>query len=152
MKVPSIKGSIKNITEKLKTMKYEKHQKEIENLVRIHPEKAAETDAFKQIYDAREVLANYAKANDIYMSFIAYSPKGNAKNIIVSVYGKNTLPLNQKVSLDTSVIYPKEKYTKHILEDKDGLNNIRETRNSTEDNFLRHIYRTVEELTKQIKK
>ena len=86
------------------------------------------------------------------MSFIAYSPKGNAQNIVVSVYGKNTLPLNQKVSLDTSVIYPKEKYTERMLENReDGLNYIVRSKNTTEDTFLRHIYRTVEELTRGIK-
>ncbi len=152
MKIQSIKGYAKNFAEKINTIKYEKHQKEIENLVRIHPEKAAETDAFKQIYGAREVLANYAKANGIQMSFIASSPKGKAENIIVNVYDKNVTPLNQKVSLDTSIIYPKEKSKKRMLENKEtGLNYIVEMKSGTEDTFLRHIYRTVEELTNQIK-
>lgn len=153
MKVSSIKGLTKNLSEKIKTIKIEKHQKEVESLVRIYPEKAVETDAFKQLYNAREVLANYAKANNIQMSFIASSQKGNPQNIVVSVYSKNAAPLDKKVSFDTSVLYPKEKLTKRMLENKEtGLNYIAEMKSSTEDTFLRHIYRTVEELTNQIKK
>jgi len=138
---------VSNVVQKIKNIKIEKKQAEIKRYISY--ELVNNPEIKQEIYDAREILANYAKANNVRVALLNNARKKGTLEVIVS-------PLNSLDSLyksipetkDATIVKENFKYT---LIGKDGQNRICEGVRTCEDNLLRRIYRTVEELTQRTK-
>ena len=147
MKTPKI---LTNIAEKARIAKLERHEKQINKLVNIEN---VTGEARGILYDAREVLANYAKANNIRINFKTY-PKAHFTNVEGEGLRVGVIRTKEKMAIDCMVPATLEplKTTKKnlvITTDKDGLNHLRTGVITEEDTLLRRIYKAVEYLTKQ---
>ncbi|MCM1003201.1 MAG: hypothetical protein NC408_02540 [Candidatus Gastranaerophilales bacterium] len=132
MKIPKISKMVENY-------RYNKHQQELNRLVKI--EDTSET-VREELYSAREILANYAKAKKISMEF------SNTLNQLLVLVSDRTGKFAEKlISADTTKVSTVERERECLLENSDGVNYIGHGVESHEDTFLRSVYRTVEELT-----
>ena len=122
-------------------------------------------DSFAQMYDARKILANFAKEKgvsiDIYdgqkvfEDTIYVNPQLKESlvdqlHVIVTnlVNGKSKSKI---VSARTDMSYPKVAEKQVLMPiPQDGLEIGRSARSTTEDSFLRNLYRNIEELTKEV--
>lgn len=144
MKLSANKSPISKLNKFIENYKYEKHQKELNRLVNL--ENVTQADAHAQLYDAREVLANYAKANNVRLSFRTVPEE----KLSITVMNKQNVH-NGTINSDTSAIETVERPIERMLEDKDGLNYIWKGKESHEDNFLKRVYRQIDMLTYSIK-
>ena len=67
MKLLSLKPTINKVSTYIRNAKIEAKEKEIRRFVNL--KEVTQPDAYKQLYEAREVLANYAKANNVRFIF-----------------------------------------------------------------------------------
>ena len=144
MKGLSIKHPISIIGARIRNTRLERHQAKLNELVSI--EHGRNKDAYNKIFDAQEILANYAKAKNVRININdAANSEGKLINIEVK---KDNITLGEFVSSDTSRIVTAERDNKRFLENKDGLNYFSDGKFTSEDTFLKNIYRVVENLTK----
>ena len=122
--------------------------------------------ARKQLYQAKDVFENYAKHNKIHISFNDVSKSDNI-SMQVEKYKTFNKPLAKKdiadlpythyfLADDTAAkyVYPHEQKLigKLPIYSANGELKTYERIAKTEDNFLRHVYRTLEELTGKVLK
>ncbi len=143
MNIKNIKQPIHAIGSKIKNMRIEKHQAEINKYVKI--EQGKNDDAYKQIFTAQEMLANYAKAKNIKIN-ISDTPTSSGKLINVDVT-KNHITFGESINADTSLILNAERSNVRMLENKDGLNYLNRGKFTSEDTFLKNLYRVIQNLT-----
>ena len=144
MNVRNLKQPIRAIGTKIKNLRIEKHQNEINKYVNITP---GENDkAYEQIFTAQEMLANYAKAKNVKINIHDAETSGG-KLINIEVTKPNHTTLGECVNADTKLILNAERDNTVLLEDKDGLNHIVKSKITSEDSFLKNIYRIVENFT-----
>ena len=149
MKLLNLKPFINKIGTSVRNLKIEAKEKEICSLVNL--EEVTQLDAYKQLYDAREVLANYAKANNVKYCFKTSTKNVQTEEQKISIFVTNQSHLNFKnINSDvktTEIVYnDRPKY----LQNKDGLDYMYKCRNLYEDNFLRRVYRAVQSVTESI--
>lgn len=120
-------------------------------------------DSFNQMYNAKEVMANYAKNNgvsidiydakkllddDEYVSPIIENDFSDKLNVIVTnlLNGKSKAKI---VSANTDKTYPKIAEVPIVLT-SDNVEHMRKGIRQTEDSFLRNLYRNIENLTNYV--
>lgn len=120
-------------------------------------------DSFNQMYNAREVMANYAKNNgvsiDIYdakklldddesVSPIIENDFSDKLNVIVTnlLNGKSKAKI---VSANTDKTYPKIAEVPIVLT-SDNIEHMRKGIRRTEDSFIRNLFRNIENLTNYV--
>lgn len=144
MKIPKIKQPIKAIGTKIKNIRIEKQQAEINRYINI--ESGQNNDAYKQIFTAQEMLANYAKAKDVKIH-IADTPTSGGKLINIEVLKRDGNTKVESINADTKLTLMTERDNKRLLENRDGLDYQVNGKLKSEDTFLRNLYRVVENLT-----
>lgn len=155
-----------NIQSKIQQRKFVKKENEITKYLKIH-DVLQTGDSYAQIQGARETIANYAKHRAV--SIDIYEARktldGTAEfdehiqnnlsdklNLIVTnmLTGKSK---SRFVTAKTDILYPKEKQTFKLYpvhgEDTEVAIPVL---NCTEDSFIRHLFRNIEDLTNQVTK
>ena len=161
MKISKILNTVEN---KITQNKILKNDARINRYINIHDTTAS--DSFEKMYNAREVIANYAEKNgvmiDIYdaknltdrtNSRPSYNNNLSEKiNIIVTnlLNGKSKA---QIIEADTDKIYPKSNFIQISTINPNSHKIVYKNVNmNSEDNFLRHLYRNIEYLTNCVTK
>lgn len=154
-----------NIQKRIDITKYNKHQKEINELVNTSRMKM-DSDAYNQIDMARETIANFARKNcvnvDIYdtsetMAFAKQINPEIEKTLGDNITIRVTDMLNGKskevmMPADTSKEYVFERKNSRMLHNTDsGTEYIYQGHFTSEDNFLKTVYRHISNLTSAIK-
>ncbi len=150
---------IGNIQKRINTNKILKQEKEIENFVQIHDVNTA-GDSFGQLYTARPIIASYAKSKGVRVDVFAAKdgvektykdePAENLNVVLTNLLTQKSV--KQKVPARTDITYPKQR-EQIILIPVKGEQDLQYARTgiqSTEDNFLRNFYRTIEDMAGQI--
>lgn len=159
MKIPSIGN---RITRFFETKKLNREQKLIDNFVKIHNDQP-HNDAFVQIDKAKKTIANYALAKGVSVDiYSAGTMLGEHDSPLLEERLSNKLMLevtdmltgkNESKFLNarTDITYP------HIEDDyfvinypQDGIQQTRLTKHEYEDNFLRYLYRNIENLVNNV--
>ena len=149
MNIKNLKQPIKAIGTQIKNMRIEKHQAEINKYVNITPGQSDE--AYKQIITAQEMLANYAKANNVKIN-IGDCATSKGKLINVEVTTHKYITLGETISADTNRVLQAERSNIRFSENKEGLSYLSNGKFTCEDTFLKNLYRIVSNLTIYIKK
>ena len=144
MKTPKI---VMNVAQKIRNCKIQKKEAEIKKYLSY--EFINNSEIKQEIYEAREILANYAKANNVRIALLTNSKKMGSLELSVT-------PFNSFDSLHETIPITKEplvvrKKIEYVLPRKDGSIEKREMYSTYEDNLLRRIYRAVEQLTNRTK-
>ncbi len=161
MKIPKIINSLKAArTKNLKERKLER----LNQNIRIH-DKNTYGDSYKQMMDAREIIANYVQPKgvtvDIFDAKRLIENDDTAPSTIqdymadkINVVVTNILNgkfENKIISANTDKTYPKMAQTHVMIHLKDdGLEVIKHGYRQTSDSFLRNLYRSIEELTRKV--
>lgn len=158
------------ISAKLTQMRFNYKQNQERKLfnrfVTIYPDRINKP-AYDQIMAAQKGMANFVmKKNvgvDIYdaqeavTSGFAVKPHKNEtlqNKLLVKVTNLLTGMIDEKlISADTKAISKHESYGFCVFDiPQDGLQYTRKTKKSTEDSFLRNLYRNIEEMTEKVTK
>lgn len=161
MNVSRIKNTITRCVE---NNRFKKEAKFLDNHVVIHND-TTYGDSYNQMVQARKTLANYAKHEKVKIDiFDARHELGEHDGLAIedklsdklSVYVKDKRSgkeVNKIVSARTDQTYP------HVTNDyividypEDGLQMTRITKHEHEDNFLKHLYRNIENMVKELHK
>ena len=137
-----IKSAINKIQTQVRNTRINAKEKEIRRLVDLR--EVIQPDAYKHLYEAREVLANYAKANNVRYTFITATKnvKPNEKKIFIYAINDKHLTF-KRIDSDTKKVEIAYKNNVNFLQDKEVIDH----KHSYEDNFLRRVYRTVQKMT-----
>lgn len=152
MRISKILNQVQN---KINIHNYEKQQKFINHYVNIE-NTTNNLPAMKEIYQAREILANYASNKGVRLDIVdsAQTAEKTSDKLLVKV--TNILSgrkAEAEVAADTTAIYPKEKANKCLLHNSESGCEYQYTgKNYIEDNFLRNLYRNIEILTYKVNK
>lgn len=150
MKVPNIKQPIRAIGSKIKNLRIEKHQEEINKYINI--EAGQSNDAYSQIFTAQEMLANYAKAKNVRIK-IGDTPTSDGKLINIEVLKQDkNIGKVESINADTTLVLQAEKSNPRFLKNHDGLDYRFHGKLTSEDTFLKNLYRVVENLTNSVLK
>jgi len=144
MKTPKI---MINAAQKIRNCKIQKKEAEINKYLSY--EFINNSEIKQEIYKVREILANYAKANNVRIALLTTPKKMDSLELSVTPFSSfdslhKTIPTTKK----PLVVREKIEYTSV---GKNGSIEKRELYNTYEDNLLRRIYRAVEQLTNQTK-
>ena len=111
-------------------------------------------DACREIYGMREAIANYAKRNNVRVDVFALEGKNGSmslETLVRSLDEKNNNRIIKVFDGDVKKIYPKISERTIIIPIKGEDTQIaRSIISTTEDTFLRHFLRSIEEMTKGI--
>ena len=151
-----ISNTLRNLKEK-RTAKY----------FDIHDYWSYDTEATDMLYSMREAIAGYAKKNNLKID--VYNPEELDKNIKTDINMDGLPQISPKLGLvvtnkktgefvtalidaDTSKNYPKEAVRTFLIPIKteEDMQIARKVKYSTQDNFLRHIFRTIENMNKSV--
>ncbi len=161
MKIQKIIGAIK--ADRAKNLAQRKEAK-LNNYIRIH-DKNTYGDSYEQMKQAREVIANYAQKEgvsvDIYNANRLVADDETAPSFIkeytsdkLNVVVQNILTgesENKIVNANTDKTLPKYAKTTVIVPIKgEDIEIARHGIRRTEDSFLRNLYRSIEELTRNV--
>lgn len=161
MKIPKIFNALQN--NRIKNLEKRKLT-QFDKFIRIH-DKNTYGDSYNQMMDAREILANYAQQKgvtvDIYDAKRLIENDETAPATIkkyvsdkINVVVKNILTgefKNKIISANTNKTQPKMAKTSVMIHLKDDdLEVIKHGYRQTSDSFLRNLYRSVEELTRNV--
>lgn len=160
----AINKILKNIQNHINIAKYEKRQNEMNKFVNINNNITNHT-AFNTLDEAKSTIANFAKHNgvsvDIYdgrkmVEGDEYASEALTNNLSDKLFVKVTNLISGKskeriISSNTDELYPVQKLNLRLLQlknsDKEYLSH---GTLSTEDNFLRYVYRNIDTLTRQV--
>ena len=144
----NFKNAAETLIQKARQIKIDKKEAEIAKYASV--EGVRQTSAYQTLYDAREILANYAKANNVKVVFESFPPSDKIKKsddlIKVTVSGLRGNQVNLVSTSETPNIVQRKRSI--LLQGKDGLNYVYSSVESHEDTFLRRIYRAVENMTR----
>lgn len=161
MKIHKIINSLK--AARIKNLKESKLAR-LNQSIRIHDQNTY-GDSYKQMMDAREVIANYVQPKgvtvDIFDAKRLIENNENAPSTIknyladkINVVVTNIMNgkfENKIISANTDKTYPKVAKTRVMIHLKDdNLEVIKNGYRQTSDSFLRNLYRSVEELTQKV--
>ena len=142
-------------------------EKRIAKNFNIHDSWSFDTEASDMLYSMREAIAGYAKKNNLKID--VYNPEELDKNIKTDINMDGLPQISPKLGLvvtnkktgefvtelidaDTSKIYPKEAVRTFLIPIKteEDIQVVREVKSTTQDNFLRHVFRTIENMNKSV--
>lgn len=141
-----------NISNKALIRKYENAQLEMQKYVNISrmwdvSERSAEY--VNELMGIKEVVYNFAKKNNVHVDM--FIPKDTEMLTVTvsrfNIDGKPSSYNGKRILKLTHEPVTMVKENNVILEDKDGLNYIGRGLFSTEDTFIRQVYRAVSDLT-----
>ena len=153
MKIPSFRQGVDILSNTLHKIKINKKQAKIDKLVKIDDVHQKET--YQVLSEAKEVIANYADANKVRVSFHSFPENKTAaqmKNQMYLLVSRGDIHQVKIIPTEIAKTYAKEVEKKAILEKKNGDKYLASGKFFVEDNFLRNIYRSIEELTKYFSK
>ena len=155
------------IERKIDIRKYEKEQKIINKHFKIHQDTTA-YDSFEKMSSARTAIANYAKHNGVSVDvYDARTDLGEFASPVIENYLSDKMKivvtdLNTKAQAGRYIQVVNDKAPhKPVIEEikqimvydrKDGVERVAKARSFIEENFLRNLYRNIEELTRSVKK
>lgn len=152
MRIPSIKNKITNF---LDNRKYNKEQKFINKYVKIHSNN--NHDAFTQIDEAAKTIANYASNKgvtiDIYdVERVPELTNNTNRKLMLEVTNLSTGKCKNKIlEANTNKTYHHVEDDYFVVDDPyDGIQLVRLTKHDYEDNFLKYLYRNIENLTNKL--
>ncbi len=164
MRTPKI---IQNLQRKLEIQKIIKKENQINKHFKVH-DGTLYGNSETQMYHAREVIANFARKNNVSVDIYdarrlldgaeTVSPiiedKYSSKINVVVTNLKNKQQINRVVDANTDITYPKVSIRQIMLnvKNEEDLQIGRKVISSTEDSFLRNLYRNISEMTNQITK
>ncbi len=141
-----------NISNKALIRKYENAQLEMQKYVNISrmwdvSERSAEY--VNELMGIKEVVYNFAKKNNVHVDM--FIPKDTEMLTVTvsrfNIDGKPSSSNRKRILKLTHEPVTMVKENNVMLEDKDGLNYIGRGLFSTEDTFIRQVYRAVSDLT-----
>ena len=144
----------------------ENREKEISKYVRLHNDTTYD-DSYKQMVDARLGIANYAKANGVQVDIydarkilpgkedVSQNVKNNLSDkikVVVSDLKNKARTRERFVSADTDTYTPRIKQERILIPSRteECIESVRTVTSYIEDNFLRNLYRNIEEMTNQL--
>lgn len=156
MKIPPIKNKIAKF---LDNRKYNKEQKFINNFIMIHNDQPY-TDAFIKINEAKKTIANYAASKGVSVDiYSAGAMLGEHDSPLFEEHLHNKLMLkvtdlltgeneHKFLTARTDITYPHVENDYFVIDyPQEGIQQTRLTKHEYEDNFLRYLYRNIENLT-----
>jgi len=151
----NLKSAIETVGQKINAAKINKKEAQIKEFVNL--DGINRSKEFNTLYDAREILANYAKAKGVRVSFHTFAPQNeglkhtqgdNLIEIIVTGSNNKTKTNLINTSKEPSVV---EAPVYRLLPIKDAnVEYLHKGKITCEDNFLRRVYRTFETMVKNI--
>lgn len=150
-----------SLQDKLTRQKFVKNESRINRYINIH-DTTTYGDSFNQMYNAREIIANYAEKKGItvdiydarkllegdeYVSPIIEDQLSDKLNVVVTnlLNGKSKAKI---VSANTDKDFPKIAKAPIIIPiPKDNTDIVRTTIRQTNDSFIRNLFRNIESLT-----
>jgi len=132
----------------------------------IHKSWSYDTDATDMLYHMREAIAGYAKKNNLKID--VYNPQELEKSMksdinmdlpqispnigLVVTNRKTGKFVTEIIDADTSKTYPKESVKTILIPIKgeEDMQIARKVKSTTTDNFLRHVFRTIENMNKSV--
>lgn len=136
---------IPRIAEKIRVAKLERREAQVKTYLSFERVKSPEIK--QELHDAREVLANYAKANNVTINVSDWLPENQIR---IGITNFNTMNSAMRVISTTKEPLIRKKTFNIMTTDHDGLNHVRKGCRSFEDTFLRRVYKVVEELTSTV--
>ena len=136
MKITRIAESVKN---RINISSYIKKERELNKYVELHDLGSLNSDAFNKLNDARGVIANFAQKNNVKVDvFNSHLEKDGVSDYFIL-----------KVSKDNGRWYKTKNSPVLSHKDKAGNPSLAGSYYS-EDDFLRNIYRTIENFTNKL--
>jgi hypothetical protein len=158
MNVQSFRDITSSISKKIDVMKYNNKQKELNKYVDIshvlhNPNDRVQVESYKELYEKRALLANYAKANDVTIRIGTLGGESYKNQVFVTVTDKadKNKFLISTANADPKVIETVQRERHLMLENKDGENYGAIGIETHEDDLITRISRKVASLTKCIK-
>lgn len=152
MKIAAIRN---NVTRFMKNKNYEKEQQFLNKFCKINNN--VEGDTFTQLYSARKTIANYAKNKGITIEIADAEKKFAEDKLAIKV--KPLINIGNTTSITTYAPKNTKETHLHTVNDyfvielpHDGIQQIRLTKHEYEDNFLRNVYRKIENVVKTLEK
>lgn len=161
MRISNIK---KNFSSFIRIKKYEQEQRFLDKYIKIH-NNTTYGDSYQQMHNARKTIANYLShkgvAIDIYdarQHLDEFASPVLEDKLSDKLYIKATNLLNNKKA-SKMVSARTDKTCTHVVPDyividypADGVQQTRLTSHEYEDNFIRNLYRNIEELVKKVER
>ena len=145
----NLKKVCQQVVQKCRNVKIDRKEAEIAKYVNIN--EVRQSEVYKTLYDAREVLANYAKANNVnivFKSIPATAERPIADRMIkVVVKGERKLDVNL-LDIEKDVIVSMRKNPSRLI-NKEGNDYMYNGTIACEDNLLRRVYRLVANMTEK---
>ena len=154
------------IEKRINVLKYEKEQKFINKYFKIYDNTMA-NDTFEKMQEAKKTIANYAKnkgvAIEVYDAKTEAIDLGNAaiENSFADKIKLVITDLKTKAEKSRCIYALDDKNpqsavlekTKNVMvyDSKEGVERMTKVKSTFEENFLRYLYRNIEELTKSLK-
>lgn len=154
------------LSTRINNYKYEAKQAGLNKYCKIHDMDGALISPAQELYTAQEVIANFAKKNNIRIDIFdakeaLKNTEGNTE-FVKSIGDKfNVIATNLKtgktasrfVESNTQTVYPKTTESTMLMSDiQQGRQIVRIDRRYIEDTFLRNMYRNISDLSQTIKK
>ena len=149
MKIPSFKQGVEVLSNTFHKIKINNKQAKIDKLVKI--DKVHQKETYQVLNEAKEVIANYAEAKGVKVSFHSFPENNTAEQMKNQMYlwvSKGYEHQGRIIPTNIAETYVKETEKFAILEKQNGDTYLTKGKFLTEDNFLRNVYRNIEELTK----
>ena len=141
-----------NISNKALIRKYENAQLEMQkyvNISRVWDVSERSAEYVNELMGIKEVVYNFAKKNNVHVDM--FIPKDTEMLTVTvsrfNIDGKPSSYNGKRILKLTHEPVTMVKENNVMLEDKDGLNYIGRGLFSTEDTFIRQVYRAVSDLT-----
>ena len=151
MKITRIAESVKN---RINISSYIKKERELDKYVELHDLGSLNSDAFNKLNDARGVIANFAKKNNVKVDvFNSHLEKDGVSDYFILKVSKDNgrWYRNKLMHADTSTTYNYKTKNSPVLSHKDKAGNPSLAGSYySEDDFLRNIYRTIENFTNKL--
>ena len=145
----NLKLTMNTISNKVQKARINKKEANIKKFVNL--DNVQDNSAYRTLYSARETLANYAKKENVTLSFktTSYSKGDTLLGVVVENKEKPVKVIGREMPLTESV------YNKTIsvpVENKEtGVEEFINYKHQYEDNFLRSVYRKIENIVAELK-
>ncbi len=163
MKIGNIISKLQN---RMSMSAISRREAKINKYVDIHNSGVLSDSVYYQLNMAREIIANFARKNSVKVDIYNTRKVHPERSAVVPPYSQDSILGNLEVVVSnlrtglaqrdfipasTNEVYPKVKQVPIIIPIREsGLERPGYAKYSTEDNFLRNLYRSIEMLTKSV--
>ena len=151
--MPNIKCTVNDLLSNIDCVrKFRTAQKQakIDKLVKI--ENVHQKETYKTLSGAKEIIANFAASKGVRVSFHSFPEEKVAeqmKNQMYLLVSKGDIHQVRIIPTDVAKTYAQESEKLTILQRNNGSAYLTQSKFQAEDNFLRYVYRNIEELAKK---